>query len=312
MFQHARFICTLSVIMLLVGATLSPAADAEEPKKADEKTEKKEETKSPAQFKKISVNEAVRDLVLEAKKKMRELQVWPRQTSDYAVKTNTMIESEEVIKALGRRLDRLGVMDGYVKWQLLSYQPSLVDASPRELEAIVRFFPQLMPRPNPTAAQMRIFKAAEQRALPQYKDKIRAEISEYELAVANIANMNKPAMEYRDKIIFELPEDNGLRLQVKLMDAQDRFVAGDMSYEHAIGGVIRDARSMKTDKEKLPPSVRAKLLQQIEKLKSSPNPMIDNVNLMNSGEVNLIKIGGIFKHKQYEQLKAYLEGRDPD
>lgn len=300
------------ITMMLTGAAFAAPPDAPAPGGDVKKPDEKAEAKVPGEFKKISVQEAARDLVQEAKKQMRELKVWPRQTSDYAIKTNTMIEGEEVIKALGRRWDRMGALDGYVKWQLLSYQPSLVDAGPRELEAIVRFFPELMPRPNPTAAQMRIFNAAEKQALPQYKDKIRDEINKYEMAIADVANLNKPSLEYRDKIIFELPEDNGLRLQVMLMDAQDRFVAGDMSYERVMGNVIRDARSMKSDKQKLPESVRRKLLDQVEKLKKSPNPMLEGVNLLNSGQVNLIKIGSIFKHKQADQLTAYLEGREPD
>jgi hypothetical protein len=309
--QRTRLIAGLVTMMLLAGAAIAadaPAANGPDAKKTDEKAE----AKVPGEFKKISVQEASRDLIQEARKQMRELKVWPRQTSDYAVKTNTMIEGVDVIKALGKRWDRLGPMDGYVKWQLLSYQPSLVDADPRELEAIVRFFPELMPRPSPTAQQMRVFTAAEKQPLPQYKDKLRDEIAKFEMAVADMANLNKPSLEYRDRIIFELTEDNGLRLQVKLMDAQDRFVAGDMSYEKVMGEVIRDARSLKTDKQKLPDSVRRKLIDQIEKLKKSPNPMIESVNLLNSGQINLIKIGSIFKHKQYDQLLAYLEGRDPD
>ncbi|MBI1370419.1 MAG: hypothetical protein GC162_17425 [Planctomycetes bacterium] len=263
------------------------------------------------QFKPIRVEEACRELVNECRKKLRELKVFPRKTSNYAIETNTMIEGDQVIKAMGRRWDRMGPIDGYVKWQLLSYQPNISQADKRDLGQIVSNLPELLPRPPFTPQQAKVFAAAEKTAMEQYKDKIRELISAYELSVNEVASLNQPAIEFRDAVMAEIPQEGGLRIQARLMDAEARFMAGDMRYKAAMKSLVTDVRLNKDSKEVMTPALRTRLLAEIERLKKLNNPMPEDITLANVGTVKVTAIGRIFEHKQDEELIGYVSGQEP-
>jgi len=299
------------LMFTLLAAMVGPVAGAE-PEKAEEKAAGAAAEPANGQFKPIKAQEAARDLIAEAQKELRGLKTFPRKASDYAHKTGTMIEGPEVIDALGRRWHRTPPIDGYVKWQLLSYQPNLVDAEPRQLEAIIKNLPDLMPRPKPTAQQARVFAAAEKQALPRYKDKIKEMIADFERSVAETHGLNEPALTYRDKVTQEMPSAGGLKLMALYFDAASRFDAGEKSHLKVVDKMVREARQLKDDTETLPLPVRRKLLALLEAQKKKKNNALDAINMMASGQVNLVTVGTFYDHRDYSRLTAYLEGREPD
>jgi hypothetical protein len=267
------------------------------------------ETKS-AEMEKVKLADVVRELAKEGREEFRTLKQWPRREADYAIKKNVQADSAEVVAMLGRKLDRNPALDGYIKWQLLSFSPDYA-AVPKAYDLLVRGLPDLTPRAQPNPQQMRIFSAFEDKGNERMIDKLRKTIGDYEMTVADSDTANMPAIAYRDAIIREIPEDNGTRMLVMMQDIEDRFMAGHMSHVEAMKDLVADARRRKDDAT-LSRAVRQRLIAEAERLNSLKTPLIRGITLTAGGQVTINPFKSVYAHKQLAQLKAYLDGKEPE
>ena len=67
-----------------------------------------------------------------------------RQQSDYAARNNLSLPNEELIRLLSRRINPDTAIEGYVKWQLLSFDSDLSRATADELRRIVKVWPRVL------------------------------------------------------------------------------------------------------------------------------------------------------------------------
>lgn len=256
------------------------------------------------------IRNVTRDLAAEAARELKGVGAFPRKESDYAQVTNTRLPSQAVVDALGRRLDRNPAVDAYVKWQLLSYQPVYSEAGEKGYESIVRGLPSLLPRPAIKSNAKRAFDLAAQGPQPKLVEQLKKAIDEYELLVQQVNTTNGPAVAYRDKVIMELPETDGMRLVTRFQDVQHRYRAGDHSYTDALNRLISEAR-FNMRNEVIPARVRAALIKDVEKFAESDNGMIDKIVLKADGKVNIEMFGKPMRGKQRDDLIAYLKGEEP-
>ncbi|QNN21273.1 hypothetical protein HED60_02980 [Planctomycetales bacterium ZRK34] len=77
---------------------------------------------------------------------------WPRAESNFAPDQNWSLENDQVITALSRKLDANPAVDGYIKWQLLSFAPDISAASTDQVNRIVAQMPKPIDQPQPTVA----------------------------------------------------------------------------------------------------------------------------------------------------------------
>ncbi len=264
----------------------------------------------PGQLKKARVMEVVRDLANEARQELRTLKHWPRRESEYAIKNNLIADSEEVIRAMGKRLDRDPALDGYIKWQLLSFSPNYAEAGIRGFEQLVRGLPDLMQRPQPNGSQRRLFSQFEKSGNERLVTKIQQQIDLWQTQVLDVERLNEPAIAFRDAILFELPADNGLKLTVRMMDVEARYVAGHLSYREMVEPMIREAAAGKD--APWSPAVRQRLIEYGERLKMLAAPYVREVTVAPTGQVTIVPFGGIFENEyEHVQLMAYLNGKEP-
>jgi hypothetical protein len=95
-----------------------------------------------------SVSVVLSDLRREAQVAIFKKGYWLRDESDYAQDKNVTINNPEIVKALGRRLNQNPAIDGYCRWQLLSFGPQfkVADVDAETEAAMWKRLVAVMPR----------------------------------------------------------------------------------------------------------------------------------------------------------------------
>ena len=259
---------------------------------------------------KVTVREVVKELAAEARASLKDQGIWPRQEADYAAKKHLSLDSDVVIKSLGRRLDRNPAVDGYIKWQLLSFKPDLTRASRRQHGAIVKALPKLAPRPGPTSKQQKVFSAAADRP-PSLKlaDSTKQAYDAFYAARKQVDHVNAPNLHYRDALAKQLPHEGGVRLTYMLIDSQHRFEAADMSFREVNSAVLRQAKAL-IDDPVLDRQARKKLVALVKGIGNRSSSAGRDMKRMATGQVHITTVGRLFNPNQPNMLMADLAERD--
>ncbi len=279
-------------------------------KKDAEKKDGEKKAEKPVELKEAKIADVVRDLIEEGREAIKTSKKWPRTEPDFATKHNLKAEKDEVVAALSRRIDRNPALDGYVKWQLLSFLPKDPQFSSRDFGALVRGLPEFLTMAQPTSSQRRIFAAFEKEGNERMLPKIREQIDAFQASVAEIDTLNEPAMKYRDFIIGQIPEDNGVRALIRLQDIEARYMAGEPSYEKAVDALIREVAAHKTDAS-WNQATRQRIHAGAARLNKLKTPLIRSVEVMATGQTKVVGFQPVFKHRAFETIEAHLAGQEP-
>lgn len=93
------------------------------------------------------------DLSKEARVGWGENKKWPHVEADYSTRADTAMTNRQLIAALMKRQDSHPAVDGYVRWQLLSFVPDFTEAKPIELKRMIGTLPSLTRLPIPPEAK---------------------------------------------------------------------------------------------------------------------------------------------------------------
>ena len=74
---------------------------------------------------------------------------WPHDVADHSSREDVALLNRQIIQSLMKRQDNHPAVDGYVRWQLLSYAPDLAEASPQQIRSIIANLPALTRLPVP-------------------------------------------------------------------------------------------------------------------------------------------------------------------
>lgn len=93
-----------------------------------------------------SVTKSIED---EAKAGWAENEAWPRKDADFAAAAEDGLADRQIIVALLKRQHSHHALDGYIRWQLLSFAPDLKEASSIQLRRMIMTMPGLTRLPAP-------------------------------------------------------------------------------------------------------------------------------------------------------------------
>ncbi|MHC4995878.1 MAG: hypothetical protein ACYTGQ_12590 [Planctomycetota bacterium] len=102
-----------------------------------------------------SISTAIIALNREARAAWAKDKKWPRDQMNFATDKNWAVPSESVATALGRQLNKNPAIDGYIKWQLLSFNPTLADLKPQTFNQLVARTPDPLDQPTPEVREPR-------------------------------------------------------------------------------------------------------------------------------------------------------------
>lgn len=91
----------------------------------------------------------------EARQSFREAQRWPRSTADFAQEKNWTVERDRLHAVFLQRLDPNPAIDGYIKWQLLSFEPDFSTYDTTQWNRLIRVAPRPLTTPSPRPQAVR-------------------------------------------------------------------------------------------------------------------------------------------------------------
>ncbi len=141
-YRHIAVALSAFVVASLAAAQSSPQQPAQERKK------------------RLLVSRVVSDLAAEAQSSWDRDRNWPRTQPDAAAAlTQYEVLESDVLASLGKPLHRNAAMDGYLKWQLLSFDPDFTTINEgtarRIIEAMPNVIRQVAPPPPPSEDDLR-------------------------------------------------------------------------------------------------------------------------------------------------------------
>ncbi len=255
------------------------------------------------------IGEVVQALEKEARRSLRKSEKWPRSQPNYAKKEGVDVKNRALLQALERRLSRKAPLDGYIKWQLLSFKPDFSKLD--SYQGIVQGLPEFLSRPSLPREHKKFLKRAKQQPSKSRVPVLRKIKKRYDASVQRAQKLNKPAIDYRNRVIDKRPIRDGSRLFARLRDLQQRYEAGVQSYRHVARLIVGEAKANKTN-EKIPISARKRLLAEAKRLWQKNSSKIDNISIQLSGQVSIATLGRPFRGRGYKRLVAYLQGKEPE
>lgn len=264
-----------------------------------------------------SISVVISKLRKEALDAWRQDKQWPRRSADFAAAMNWTVPEDQIVGALGRRLDRNPTIDAYLKWQLLSFGPNLSQLSPDEFSRIFNAAPEPLDAPRPQVQR----KGPQGGAAMMFFGRQVGYVADLDPVVGNgvvaynprmgvasegvgfgadakvellravdranrqlsdartlIKTANQPVLAYREALIERVPADPGLRLAVLMKDARDRIAAGDDSAGAASQRLMQGAPKLAESKD-MDPAARAKLAEWAAALARMRTPVVTAVGL---------------------------------
>lgn len=131
----------------------------------------------------------------------------------------------KITKCLTKRLDSNPSVDGYLKWQLLNLGPDFQKAGPSDLGRIASAMPSLVPMPQLNGSQRKLLAASSKMDTATFQKRVMPYLDRYHKEVEQVRVLNKPAWEYRDKVVSRMPVEGGLRLYANVLNAHEQYRA---------------------------------------------------------------------------------------
>ena len=95
------------------------------------------------------VSKVTNDIGKEARKGWAATKDWPHDQADYSSREDAALLNRQLIQTLMKRQDNHPAVDGYIRWQLLSFAPDLSEAKPQEIRSMMANLPELSRLPVP-------------------------------------------------------------------------------------------------------------------------------------------------------------------
>lgn len=261
----------------------------------------------------VNAQQLVRQLADEARAALGpDAKFPPRDKPDVAASVDGTLSSPEVVRILQRKLDRDPLVDAYVKWQLLSFEPNLSGLSAREAMRVVDALPELPVQGRVDPRHDRLVQNYGNK--PNLPDAL---IKQFEVIVADfnkeqatIAERIKPNYAYREHVLKEVAQVQGVEFPAMFKDAEQRVRAGDKFWNRSVQDIVEKAKAIKSDPA-YPAGLRSALQQKLQQLNQMRTERITSFTIKAGNEViariQTVQVGP----KRFDEARAYINGREP-
>jgi hypothetical protein len=220
----------------------------------------------------------------------KEAKDWRKQNRAYPIEVKTLPNEfiaipdirKKLTKLLGSRLDSDGTLDGYLKWQILNMGPDLNKVKTSDILKILKTLPATSPLPQLGEGHRKLLASAGKLSAAEFAKRIQPVLDGYYKQIDLYKGINKPALEYRSKIVVRIPIEGGLRLYGNTLNAYEQyrslnFETGstgkkrkkDVTVNPVSGKVVSAAKMLGVVKKPIPGSIRSGvsgLLSRIKKM----------------------------------------------
>jgi len=265
----------------------------------------------PASSGPASLNDAISLLSEEARQAMRENTALPRENPDIAAQTSGKVSRGDLLGALSRRIDRRAAVEGYVKWQLVSYDVTWHTLKPGQMLRLVDAMPALMPMRQLDRGTLNTLRRYQNRkAPPSIRQGINQRIEQYKNTQFRIEQLNQPALKYHEALIGNLPRKNAMKLFASLKSLELRYQAGDPDADKLKNSVINMCRGIKDDPQ-LSDAIGQELARRVNQLTRARATVVEELSMSMDGEVTVKTKTRQLGKNDVAKARAYVLGKDP-
>ncbi len=342
---------TAVLLCLGAGAGTSSAQSTRSASPGDAASAEQQHAQGPAfEPVRIDIESVVNALVEEAIVSWKRTGDWPRQKPDFAIEQGLAVDPAELAAALGRTLHEQAPLDGYVKWQLLSFKPKLERLAGSTARQVLSNMPRITNQPQPVTSgfggRAWIFSG---RQIPFVSDlepvgsgdaiafdpeisvvsdgmlldaegvvelrthQVEAlrDVDQHLTArQAKVDRMNRPALAYRDAVVQAMPDQDGRRLWALLADAVDRVNAADPTCADAVGRFVDYCKQARSNSA-ISRRTRIAVIRRLEQMEGRQRALITDFRFPGESRVVVVRRVAAFGPSDLNAAMAYLEGRLP-
>jgi len=172
----------------------------------------------------IDLDRVCRELVDKGRDSYKDLGV-PPQVSPILTEKYKGKAGDQVIRLLAKKHSSDTAIDAYVKLQLLTFEPDFKKAASEDIEKILKALPGLDRLPTPPSGLHRLEKMSWKQPLP--KAGLEKATAAYNVKVGEVHSRNQRSLEYRKKLLQQLPSEGGYKLLGLLINHADVGAAGE-------------------------------------------------------------------------------------
>jgi hypothetical protein len=270
-------LCTCAAVLLPVAPGVIAAA-------ADTSSSGAVRTPRPIRISE-SMREALNQLAAEGDlaKLRRKL---PSQRADFAARFRGTLDPAEVAAALLRRANPDPFIDGYIRWQLTSFDPAMPELDDRAMIDLIRHAPAMVSNPRADRELIGLVRLAERTPRLSASDLQRLHLFLDDLDQREIAAeaLNQPAAGYRDWIESRLPSAGPHRPLWLIERCGAMLEAGwpvngvKVSLAHALDAAMDDPT--------VTPVRQAMLIEQMSGLRNRSRQLLSRVLFPDDGGVD--------------------------
>lgn len=317
-------ICTPSVlVMLLMGVGVRAGEPSTDPD-ASGKGSAPPPKRSTDQYRLTTISVAVSALNKEARESWSREKRWPRAESDFAHAKQWRIENDELVQGFLRKLDRNPAIDGYIKWQLLSFGPDFSAVEEKDVNRYVASLPEVLERPRPqvkspdapdntpfvffgrqityiadldpvvgsgaVAYKPRVGTVSDGSgfsadAYAEFRLEVRRANNRLAAARDMVQVANAPTLNYRDALIENLPVGTAMRFGMWAKEVRARMEVGDPSYMDAFEKLAETGKALRSD-DSVSPNVRQTLAGWVVTLGRAQPQVVRALTITDKGKLD--------------------------
>jgi hypothetical protein len=236
---------------------------------------------------------------------------WPRENPSIADETDFQVDQRQLQRLLHRRLDRNGAIDGYIKWQLLSFKPDFTAMNDREYEQTLRNWPQVLPTPQLDRRMQSALESLDGAMDPPDRliEQVEQALAEREQAQELIHRANTPAVKYINAVVDAAPQRDGWPFLASVYQFVHLAEAGHKQARALGRRIDKRAEELSRDRS-LPAAARRDAIRLLQRMGPTRIPGELSIVRMMSGETNINRRAVLdFSKKDLQTITNYLMGK---
>lgn len=236
----------------------------------------------------------------------------PRHEPDFAATFGYLVRDRDVIDAIINAQDRDdAVVDGYIRWQLLSFEVDLGAMDSGAYRRLIHNLPGLV---RCASADTESHSVLERLALGAGRNlDVRAELEQRWDALRfkdkEVELLNQPALKFRDAVAEAMPEPGARRLGVLLYDLQGRIAAASDT-RTVKSRITRTLRERMND-DTISPQQRWELLKYVEDLPGPETRVVRDVVFYATQPADVLYSTYTIRSTDVTKWTAYLNRHEP-
>ena len=236
-------------------------------------------------------------------------------TPDFNTRYDYQLTQSDILKTILAVQDNDPAVDGYLRWQLLSFNPDLSKITENQFQSLIKNLPAFIPNSAASPDLQSHFEqlATEVARNPISRDRLATKWESLRIQIRQFQVLTFPSVKFRDAVFNLLPEQGPDRPLYLLYDLKDRIRAG-LSTRTVKTRLTKELKTRRLD-ESLSPETRWQMIKQIEAMKNNTKntktKIIRDITITRTGPASILYSTFSVTTTDTKKWTAYLNRIEP-